>query len=155
MVVQQQKQNSAYKAFKGLKQAIDFETDVAFDARVVKYDKSAHTADIVPINNGSDGSSKAQLLDVPVSKNCYAMDEWFEKVKGEFAKIDAYVDDGGVAIGTGLVGKIPKPMMATGATVICTVMDHDTDNWDGSSKSYTPSSNRQHDINDAQIVGVI
>lgn len=137
MVEQVNKQNAWYTAFKNFVNSINYDIDCAFLAKVVKYDKSKHIADIQPLNNFSDGSNKAQLLDVPVSACCYEFDEWLASANIDFTS------------------KIPQPLMHDGATVVAIVMDHDTDDWDGTAKLYTPATKRQHDINDSVIVGVI
>lgn len=154
MVEQANKQNTWYKTFEHFQNALNFATDCGYQAKVISYDKTKHIADIQSLANYSDGSGKAQMLEVPVSACCYEFDEWLEKVKDDLAKVDAYVADG-TAMNTHFVDKIPKPLMKPGAIVIVSVMDNDTDNWDGSNSTYTPTSGRQHDINDSMIVGVI
>ena len=52
-------------------------------AKVVKYNKNTHTADIQPLAKSSDGQTPAQLLDVPVSENCYIIDEILDRLKPE------------------------------------------------------------------------
>lgn len=155
MVEQVNKQNAWYTAFKNFVNSINYDIDCAFPVKVVKYNKSQHLADIQPLNNFSDGSNKAQLLDVPVNACCYEFDEWLASVKADFAKVDAYADDKGIPIASSFVSKIPKPLMNVGATVVAVVLDHDTDDWDGTAKPYTPATKRQHDINDSVIMGVI
>lgn len=137
MVEQASQQKKWYKTFHNMLNSINYDLDCNYHAKVIKYDKTHHTADIQPLNNFSDGSKKAQILDVPVSKCCYQLDEWLMTVKDKFN------------------GALPTPIMHAGAVVVVTVMDHDMDDWDGTAKEYTPSSGRQHDINDSIIVGVI
>lgn len=155
MVEQASQQKNWYKTFHNMLNNINYDLDCNYHAKVIKYDKTHHTADIQPLNNFSDGSKKAQILDVPVSKCCYEFDEWLAAVKGDFGKVDGYADDKGIQIASSFVSKIPTPIMHVGAVVVVTVMDHDMDDWDGTAKEYTPSSGRQHDINDSIIVGVI
>lgn len=135
-MVESRSKNNWYSAFKNFKNAMNFATDCAYQATVVAYDKSNHTADIQPLANYSDGSNKAQVLDVPVDKNCYAFDEWLESNKSSLG-----------------LKSVPQPMMHKGAVVTVIVLDNDSDEWDGTGSTYTPQTNRQHDVNDSRIVG--
>ena len=155
MVEQISQQKNWYKAMKNFANSMNYDLDCCYPAKVVKYDKTKHIADLAPLNNFSDGSKKAQILDVQVSKCCYEFDEWLAAVKSDFAKVDGYADDKGIQIASSFVSKIPKPLMHEGAVVVAVVFDHDTDDWDGTAKEYTPSTSRQHDINDSVIVGVL
>ncbi len=136
MVEQANKQTAWNKAFGNMMNNINYDLDCNFLATVISYDSSAHTADIKPLNNQSDGSEQAQLLDVPVNKLLYVYDEWLAKVAGNLD-----VDP-------------PDAVMKKGAIVGVNVLDHDTDDWDGTNATYTPTSKRQHDVNDSVIVGV-
>ncbi|RVU70156.1 hypothetical protein EJK17_08985 [Lactobacillus xujianguonis] len=156
-----QSQNEERKAwFKGmrkLKFGIQSEMRSAFIAKVIKYDKKKHLADIQPLVNFSDGTEQAQLLDVPVAENCYIIDEILERFKPDYQATDTN-------------SKIPahdhsnfvphyrkKPFMRAGVPVVAVILDRDNDNWSGgrSVDTFTPETNRLHDINDAVVIGVL
>lgn len=44
--------------------------------------------------------------------------------------------------------------MRVGAVVVVAVLDRDSDNWDGTSATYTPASSRTHSANDSVITSV-
>lgn len=136
-MVETRSKNNWYQAFKNFSNAVNFSMDCAYHASVISYDKKNHTADIQPLANYSDGSNKAQVLEVPVSKCCYQFDEW--------------VTDNADKLGV----KAPEPMMHEGAIVVVDVLDNDSDESDGSGSTYTPQTGRQHDINDSRIVGCL
>lgn len=140
---------SWYVAISRLVHRIYTSIDSASIARVVKYDKKKHVADIQPLANFADGTRSAQFLDVPVSENCYKTDELLEKLKPEFAKVDAHV-------GSSITSKLPKkPRMRVGSIVVYVALDRDMDNWDGTGNEFTPESNRTHDANDSIIIGTL
>lgn len=122
---------------------------VANMAKIVKYNASSHTADIQPLAQLSDGQVPAQLLDVPVSENCYILDEVLNRMKSEFSKVDAH-------IGSNLVGSLPaKNLMRSGVPVAYITLDRDSDNWKvGKANIYQPNSSRLHDINDSVVIAV-
>ena len=123
---------------------------VANLAKVVKYNASSHTADIQPLAKLSDGQVPAQLLDVPVSENCYIIDEILDRLKPELSKVDS-------RIGSSIVAKFPKKhLMRPGVPVAYVTLDRDTDNWERGRKAkiYMPNTSRLHDINDSVIIGV-
>lgn len=124
-------QRTAYEAFEGIINNIKRTIKVSFLARVVKYNKERHIADIVPLVTTSDGEISAQLLDVPVSRNCYGLDEYLEKITNNY-----------------------KPVMRNGAVVVAVIMDKNHDNWEGSG-NFKPNTGRLHDINDAIVIGVM
>lgn len=127
-------------AIRNLKHAIMAEIECAQIAKVVKYDKKKHVADIQPLADTSDGQASAQYLDVPVADNCYLFDEFIENSK-------SVLQSGGF--------KLPKKqLMRKGAIVITVILDRDNDNWSGS-KTYMPNTSRLHDANDAVIVAVV
>lgn len=110
-------------------------------AKVVKYDKSKHIADVLPLANWSDGTKSAQYLDVPVIESCYLFDEMADALRPEF-----------------LAGKLPKRhFMRAGVPVVVAVLDRDNDAWKGgrSVETFTPASGRIHDANDSVIIGVL
>lgn len=143
-------QSTPHDAMGGIITGIKAFLKVAFLARVVKYDKKKHIADIVPLVTDFSGDISAQLLDVPVSRNCYEMDEYLDKIKGDYKTLD-----NNPKVGTNLFPTVPsKPAMRKGAVVVVIVMDKDHDNWTGSD-NFKPNTERLHDINDSIIVGVM
>ena len=122
---------------------------VANIAKIVKYNASRHTADIQPLAKLSDGQVPAQLLDVPVSENCYILDEVLNRMKSEFSKVDARV-------GSNLVGCLPaNNLMRSGVPVAYITLDRDSDNWEvDKANIYQPNSSRLHDINDSVVIAV-
>lgn len=136
MATQQELQNGVNNAFAKLCHGISNDIDCAFIAKVTKYDGSKHTCNLLPLANTSYGEKKAQYEDVPVSDNCYKFDEWAKSVSSMEGM------------------KIPKPSMKIGAIVVAVVLDHDTDDWDGTASTYTPDS-RIHDANDSVVIGVL
>ena len=148
MVKQRDKQDAWYNAMQKLVHAITTDIDCAYLARVVSYDSKAHTADIQPLAATSDGAERAQYLDVPVSSTVYAPDELLAALKSEFKIIDKET-------GSGLVGALPGPSMATGAVVVAVCLDQDSDNYSADGDVYSLASSRQHSANDSVIVGVM
>lgn len=142
-----------YKATGKLIWGIRSSLQVAFIAKVVKYDKKNHRADLQPLANSSDGQISAQYLDVPVAESCYILDEVLERLKPEFQKVDDSSE-----VSSGIVGKYShKPFMRPGVPVVAVVLDRDNDNWEAGNavNTYTPNSSRMHDYNDAVVVAVL
>lgn len=152
-----QKNKNWYEALLKLLNNIYTNIDVGFPARVISYDKKRHVADIQPLFNFSDGTKKAQLLDIPVAENCYIVDEILERLKPDFSAIDSNSSLPEHSK-TNLVKHLPKKkLMRKGVLVTVLVLDRDMDNWKGgrNADEFTPASNRTHDINDAVIIGVL
>lgn len=154
MATQIGKQNAGSEFMLQLIHFIENDISVAKICKVIKYDKNKHIADVLPLANGSDGQVSAQLLEVPVAKSCYEVDELVEKLKPEFKAVDSFQTEKGAKIGSKLVKALPKKVMKKGAVVIVVMLDNDNDNWTGKN-SFTPETGRQHDINDGIVVGVI
>lgn len=148
MTKQKDKQDAWYSAMQRLVHAITTDIDCAYLARVVSYDSKNHTADIQPLAANSDGSERAQYLDVPVSSTVYAVDELLAALKSEFKIIDKET-------GSGLVDALPGPSMANGAVVVVVCLDQDSDNYAADGNIYSLASSRQHSANDSIIVGVM
>lgn len=137
-------------AVRHFKHAIFAESSNFFIAKVVKYDKVNHLADVQPLAKLSTGQTSAQYLELPVTESCYLLDEMVDALKPEFAKADQ--DH------TNFVGKLPKKhFMRAGVPVVCAVLDRDNDNWKGgrSVEAFEPNSSRMHDANDAVVIGVL
>lgn len=155
---QNQAQKAAYKGVRNFKHALFAEIKSNYIAKVIKYDSSNHLADIQPLVNLSTGQQPAQILDVPVSENCYIIDEILDRLKSEFSKVDSYEDTEGKPISAKLVDKYPrKKMMRKGVPVVVAVLDRDIDNWSGgrSTSNFDPETGRMHDINDSIVIGVL
>lgn len=160
---QNELQNAAYRAVENFRDAMFTETECAFIARITKYDKGKHVADVQPLTKLSDGTDSAQYLDIPVAENCYMLDELVDALKPEFEKADQNhtipAHDGVPAhIHTSLAGKLPKKhLLRVGVPVVCVVLDRDNDNWAGGNdaSTYMPNTSRTHDANDSIIVGVL
>lgn len=147
---QNEEKNAWYAGFRNFKFGIMSELSTAYIAKVVRYDKSTHTADLLPLANGSDGQESAQYLDVPVAESCYILDEVLDRLKSEFDKVDHHK---GIS---NITSKYPaKPLMRVGVPVVAVTLDRDNDNWDGGTNTYTPNSSRLHDANDAIVVAVL
>ncbi|MCT3603154.1 hypothetical protein EFS28_07285 [Lactobacillus acidophilus] len=143
---------AAYKGMRKFQWGIRSSVQVAFIAKVVKYDKKNHRADLQPLANMSNGQTSAQYLDVPVAESCYILDEVLDRLKPEFKKVDSS------GTSSGFVDKYrKKPFMRAGVPVVAVVLDRDNDNWEGGNKVniYTPNSSRIHDYNDAVVVAVL
>ena len=125
-------QTAVYDAIRNFRHAIFAETEVSNLARVIRYDRKNHLADIQPLANMSDGSESAQYLDVPVVENCYIIDEMIDALKSEFK----------------------KRLLRPGVVVVYVVLDRDSDNWNRDARTFTPGSTRMHDANDAVIIGI-
>lgn len=141
-------------AVRHFKHAIFAESSNFFIAKVVKYDKVNHLADVQPLAKLSTGQTVAQYLELPVVESCYLLDEMADALKPEFAK----ADQNHTIIHTNFVGKMPKRhFMRAGVPVVCAVLDRDNDNWGGgrSVEAFEPNSSRMHDANDAVVVGVL
>lgn len=140
-----------YKAVRKLKWGFLSKFNTAFIAEVVDYDKKKHIATVLPLAESSSGEVSAQYLDVPVSENCYMIDEIIKRLKPELTKIDK-------KCGSKIVKKLPKKqLMRKGVPVVAVVLDRDNDNWEGgrATNAYMPNSSRLHDANDAIIIGVL
>jgi len=148
-------QNSADDAMEKIIHHILLETNVAELAKVVKYDKKKHLADLLPLTNLPNGEPSAQLLDVPVVKSCYQLDELIEKIKPDFNDVDVFTTEHGKKIGSSFVKKLPKKVMKKDAVVIVLFLNRDMDKWKGGNGTFTPETNRLHDINDGIVIGVI
>lgn len=154
MTTQVSKQNSGNNFMIKLTRFLENDISVAKICKVVNYNKKKHIADVLPLANSSDGQVSAQLLELPVAKSCYQVDELVEKLKPDFKAIDSFKTEKGGKIGSNLVSSLPKKVMKKGAIVIVVMLDNDNDNWRGTS-SFTPETDRKHDINDGIIVGVL
>lgn len=154
MATQDTKQNAGNKFMLQMIHFIENDISVAKICKVVKYNSKKHIADVLPLANSSDGQVSAQLLEVPVAKSCYQVDELLEKLKPDFKSIDSFQTEKGGKIGSNLVQSLPKKVMKKGAIVIVVMLDSDNDNWTGKN-SFTPETGRQHDINDGIVIGVL
>ncbi|WP_131501267.1 hypothetical protein [Lactobacillus crispatus] len=147
-------QTAGYDAIRNFRHAIFAETEVSNLARVIRYDRKNHLADIQPLANMSDGSESAQYLDVPVVENCYIIDEMIDALKSEFEKVDENSKLPEHAA-TSFVAKLPKKrLLRPGIVVVYVVLDRDSDNWSRDATTFTPGSTRMHDANDAIIIGI-
>ncbi|RVU69936.1 MULTISPECIES: hypothetical protein [Lactobacillus] len=156
-------QAAAVIAVRNFKHAINAEFEAAFIARVIKYDKKKHLADLQPLVNLSDGQLRAQYLDVPVSYQCYILDEIFDRIKPDLAAVDFNstipAHPGAPAHHqTHFVDKLPKHrFMRPGIPVIAVTLDRDNDNWKGGrdASNFDPNTSRLHDANDSIVVGIL
>lgn len=136
--------DAVYKGMRNFKEAIMSEIECAQIAKVIKYDDKKHVADIQPLAAGSDGQQSAQYLDVPVSANCYLMDEFIDSLKSG----EAWLKQNGISLPK-------KKLMKKGAIVVTVVLDNDSTNWDGSGNAFDTDTSRLHDANDAIVIGVL
>lgn len=123
----------------------------AWIGKIVKYDSKKHLADVQPLANLLDGQKSAQVLEIPVSENCYIIDEILERLKPDFTATDTNSH-------SNFVKHYPKHrLLRTGVPVICVVLDRDNDNWKGGreANTYDPETLRTHDINDSIVIGVL
>ncbi len=134
---------------------ISAEISATYLATIVNYNKKKHVADILPLANSSDGETSAQYLDIPVAKTVYLIDEWIEKFSSEFTKLDANTKH----VNTEFMKKLkeirPKPYLRKGTVVVVAVLDRDSQAWDGSGTTYTPTTGRLHDPNDSIIIALV
>lgn len=160
---QNELQNAAYRAVENFRNAMFTETECAYIARITKYDKIKHIADVQPLVKSSEGIDSAQYLDIPVAENCYMLDELVDALRPEFEKTDQNhtipAHPGAPAhIHTSLAEKLPKKhLLRVGVPVVCVVLDRDNDNWRGGNDASTfmPNTSRTHDANDSVVVGVL
>lgn len=144
-----------YKALVKLRHGFETDIECFYQAKVVRYDKKKHLADIQPLANFADGTKSAQYLDIPVSENCYKLDELLHAFKSSFAAVDQN-SSLSEHTATSFIAHYPKhDSMRAGATVVVAVLDRDSDNWDGGSDTFTPATSRTHDANDSVIIGVL
>lgn len=149
----EQMQKAASKGVQMFKDSIFAEIDSTYIAKVVKYDKKHHLADIQPLANLSSGQESAQYLDVPVAESCYIIDEILDRLKPEFESVDSMRYSS-----SNLAGKLPKKhLMREGVPVVVAVLDRDMDNWQGgnSINTFTPNTARLHDGNDSIVIAVL
>lgn len=118
----------------------NYQVNVGDFAKVVKYDKARHVADVLPLVSDTDGMDTPAIInECPVLYPCYAVDELRKEIKGLATKSLAPIKE--------------RPTMKTGATVFIVFNNRDLDNFEKS--SYTKASERMHSINDAVVVGVL
>ncbi len=154
---QNELQNAAYNAVQNFRDAIFTETECCYIARIVKYDKKKHLADVQPLTQLSEGMDSAQYLDIPVAENCYMMDEMLDALKLEFGKVDKNTSLPEHE-STSFVQKLPKKqLLRVGVPVVCAVLDRDNDNWKGGrdATTFMPNTSRTHDANDSIVIGVL
>lgn len=123
----------------------------AWIGKIVKYDSKKHLADVQPLANLLDGQKSAQVLEIPVSENCYIIDEILERLKPDFTATDTNSH-------SSFVSHYPKHrLLRAGVPVVCVVLDRDNDNWKGGreANTYDPETLRTHDINDSIVIGVL
>lgn len=123
----------------------------AWIGKIVKYDSKKHLADVQPLANLLDGQKSAQVLEIPVSENCYIIDEILERLKPDFTATDTNLH-------SNFVSHYPKhKLLRAGVPVVCVVLDRDNDNWKGGreANTYDPETLRTHDINDSIVIGVL
>lgn len=150
---QNQLQKGATDAIAMFKHGIFAEMRSAYIAKVIKYDKKKHLADVQPLANLSSGEESAQYLDIPVAESCYMLDEVMDRLKPEFVKVDSMKHST-----SNIVGKYPKKkFMREGVPVVVAVLDRDMDNWNGgrSINTFTPNTSRLHDGNDSIVIAVL
>lgn len=147
----------AIKAIKHLNDRNRMSYASAWIGKIVKYDSKKHLADVQPLANLLDGQKSAQVLEIPVSENCYIIDEILKRLKPDFAatdknsRISAHDK-------SNFVSHYPKhKLLRAGVPVVCVVLDRDNDNWEGGRKAntYNPNTLRAHDINDSIVIGVL
>lgn len=123
----------------------------AWIGKIVKYNSKKHLADVQPLANLLDGQKSAQVLEIPVSENCYIIDEILERLKPDFTATDTNSH-------SNFVNHYPKhKLLRAGVPVVCVVLDRDNDNWKGGreANTYDPETLRTHDINDSIVIGVL
>ena len=123
----------------------------AWIGKIVKYNSKKHLADVQPLSNLLDVQNSAQLLEIPVSENCYIIDEILERLKPDFTATDTNSH-------SNFVSHYPKHrLLRAGVPVVCVVLDRDNDNWKGGreANTYDPETLRTHDINDSIVIGVL
>lgn len=150
---QEQLQKAGTKAVARFRNGILGDVDSTYIAKVIKYDKKHHLADIQPLANFSTGQESAQVLDVPVAESCYILDEVMDRLQPEFSKVDSMKYSS-----SNIVGKYPKKhLMREGVPVVVAVADRDLDNWQGgnATNNFTPNTSRMHDINDSIVIAVL
>lgn len=154
---QNELQNAAYNAVRNFRDGMFTDMECCYIARLVKYDKESHLADIQPLTKMSEGMDSAQYLDIPVTENCYMMDEMLDALKSEFSKVDTNTSLPEHE-STSFVSKFPKKrLLRVGVPVVCAVLDRDNDNWKGGrdATTFMPNTNRTHDANDSIVIGVL
>lgn len=136
--------DAVYQGMRNFKEAIMAEIECAQISKVINYDDKKHVADIQPLAVGPDGQQSAQYLDVPVSANCYLMDELIDSLKSG----EDWLNKHGISLPN-------KKLMKKGAIVVTVVLDNDSTNWDGSGNTFETDTSRLHDANDAIVIGVL
>ena len=125
----------------------------AWIGKIVKYNSKKHLADVQPLANLLDGQKSAQVLEIPVSENCYIIDEILERLKPDFTATDTNSHIS-AHDNSNFVSHYPKhKLLRAGVPVVCVVLDRDNDNW--KANTYDPETLRTHDINDSIVIGVL
>ncbi|VDG23659.1 hypothetical protein [Lactiplantibacillus mudanjiangensis] len=108
-------------------------------ARIVKYDKDKHEADVQPLFLQTNGDKKSMILACPVVQSCYAGDELQEKL----AKLVPEF-------------KADPPMLVEGSTVVVIFNDENMDNYEnGDGNLIKVDSETRHQVSSGIVVGVI
>lgn len=147
----------AIKAIKHLNDRNRMSYASAWIGKIVKYDSKKHLADVQPLANLLDGQKSAQVLEIPVSENCYIIDEILERLKPDFTATDTNSHIS-AHDNSNFVSHYPKHrLLRAGVPVVCVVLDRDNDNWKGGreANTYDPETLRTHDINDSIVIGVL
>lgn len=115
---------------------------VCIPARIKKYDKKNHTADVQPLIKDNSGDNPGIIQDVRVAKSVYMIDEMWEKM-------DDYISGAKITP--------PKKLIKVGTEVAVIFCDYSIDHYtpgDGKIVS-RGSDDRQHSINDGIIVALM
>ena len=117
---------------------------VCIPARITKYDKKHHTADVQPLIKDNSGDNPGIIQDVLVAKSVYMIDEIWDKM-------DDYISGDKIKITP------PKKLIKVGTEVTVVFCDYSIDHYkpgDGKIVS-RGSDDRQHNVNDGIIVALM
>lgn len=115
---------------------------VCIPARITKYDKKNHTADVQPLIKDNSGDNPGIIQDVCVAKSVYMIDEIWEHMND-------YISGAKITP--------PKKLIKVGTEVTVVFCDYSIDHYtpgDGKIVS-RGSDDRQHNVNDGIIVALM
>jgi len=115
---------------------------VCIPARITKYDKKNHTADVQPLIKDNSGDNPGIIQDVLVAKSVYMIDEIWEHMND-------YISGAKITP--------PKKLIKVGSEVAVVFCDYSIDNYTpGNGKIVSRGTDdRQHNVNDGIIVALI
>lgn len=135
-------ENPLSQAFESFGDYLGSTFHVSMPARITKYDKDSHKADVQPLIKDNSGDNPGIIQNVDVAKSVYLIDEIWDKMS-------SYISGAKITP--------PDKLVRKGAEVIIVFCDYSMDSYSpgkGKIVSRGPDD-RQHNVNDAVIVALM